>query len=676
MKLNLSRSAWILLAAALLSLGCSRNSNPRPAVIASDTKEAETVPAPSPAAGNAAPEPVSTTPGGKADRPRVYESVKLLTIGIEKYASNTIDPATFAERDSKTLGELLHTGYGFAHEALDGPKATKAAILEAVNRLAVGAKENDAVIVFFAGHGVILNLDSYGRAGFLVPYDAQVNFRDKNKDPELWKRQTVEMRELTTILSRSAARHAVIILDACASGFLTRRGDQPAKLRPDQQELLARRSRAVLAACAEDEAAFPNRSQQLGTFTASLVARLKTEQPTTLTELFSDARTSVAAASNRCSLPQMGSFSFDDGEFVFVPLTVAEADVKVAMKNVMARLQTKEGRRTQPAHLYEVFDATPYHTAADRVTADTRWREKVSRFDENAGAGDPLAMAALSMASLKGVGTEADPREAYLWARRAFETGHPDGRAVLAHCLATGTGVAKNSLAAERLLTDPAGASPLSKLVLADLLRESNPAGDGRIAALYADAEQGGVSFATIRAVELFLDTPGPTAAQVDFTVKRLMPQADKGHPAANRLVYRAITMKPKPLAGPDQKLGHSCLLRAAEAGDGWSQSALAREYFQDQWLTGDLGLAANPQQAYRWATLAAANPSLIGEPMADVKQIVAMSLITGRGVAQNLKMGLDLANEAANSRSKNSVNMMVWQLTEATKYIGASRKP
>jgi TPR repeat protein len=611
--------------------------------------------------------PVQVKPAPEA--PRGYDNVTVLTVGIGKYKSARVQEIEYGERDSEAFGDLLRTEYGYAHQALDGPKATKAAVLDRLRQVAAAAKANDAVIFYFAGHGRVVNLESYGRTGFLVPYDADVEI-ERLPDLKEWKEQAIEMTELTAILEKSEARHAVIVLDACASGFLTRRGDG-AVLRADQQELLTRRSRSVLAASAENESAFSNHTARLGNFTAALVGRLRTKAPTALTDLFADARAAVAKDSKRASLPQMGHFGTDDGEFVFIPLAVSKNEVREALAEVRTKIVARNGRRTELSHLYEALDAGEYRGASDLVDEENVWRQKVTRFEDNAAAGDPVAMAALSVARRKGLGGEADPKLAFLWARRAFETKHPAGRAVLAHCLFAGTGVKKNVLAAERLLSDtPNPKPPYTAFVAAEILRETTSEAAAKVEALYAEAERGGIESGLTRSIEMGLERPGVTKEQIGGYIKRLKPLADKGRPVANRLIYRAITAMPKPLTEADRKTAETCLTRAATAGDGPSQAALAREYFQEEWITGELGLKADRAMAFRWAELAMENEALESEPRTDAKQIVAICLVTGKGTKQDVPRGLKLANQTTGGDSKNGVKMTVWLLTVAVDYI------
>lgn len=675
-----------LLVAALAVLGCSKTEPP--AVVPPPQAGPEALgplpapvpaaaPAPAPKAAEQVPAPPkaeATSPPTAIAKPRAYDRVTVLTIGISRYASNGIPPVQFADRDSQAFGDILKSAYGYTHVALDGPKATRTSILQTVKDLSAAAKENDALILFYAGHGVVVEQDSYGRTGYLIPYDAELDLKNTSA-PEEWQRQAIEMTHLTDVLGQSPARHAVVILDACASGFLTRRGDKEPAFRADQQELLVRRSRSVIAASTENQSAFPDLASGHGMLTSALLSALKADRATSLMELFVAARTAVVTKSKRSSLPQMGTFSFDDGEFVFVPLSIPDTEVSEALSEVRRREGERRARRTQAAQLYEVFDASGYSSAVDRVALESRWRMKVARFEENASLSDPLAMASLSLACLKGIGTPADPAKAYHWARKAFDTGHAAGRAVLAQCLLAGAGVERNSLAAERLLAEPAEPSfPLSAFLLADLLGEFHPDQTGRAEALYVAAEKGGIESATLRRTRRQLKSVAQNGEEIDKIVARLKPLAERGNPAAARLSFEALVAKPNPPAEPDKKLAFDHLTRGAEGGDGAAQVALAREYFQEHWLTGQLNLPKNPAQAFRWAELAMACDALDPEQRADARQIVAISLVTGKGTRQDVGKGVALANQTVNANTKNSVKMTVWLLSEGTNYMRPDR--
>jgi uncharacterized caspase-like protein len=92
-------------------------------------------------------------------------------------------------------------------------------------------KREDRLLIFFAGHGEV-SRDEKGdfKEGYLMPYDA---------DPKRLHTSSLPMIELSRIGQRLPAKHILLVLDCCFSGFVTKRS--PAALAPDEpvnQEIL------------------------------------------------------------------------------------------------------------------------------------------------------------------------------------------------------------------------------------------------------------------------------------------------------------------------------------------------------------------------------------------------------------------------------------------------------
>jgi hypothetical protein len=59
------------------------------------------------------------------------------------------------ENDAELIGDLL-IGRGFAVETLLGPLATRAGVLAAWDAIIAGAQPDDAVAIYYAGHGALV----------------------------------------------------------------------------------------------------------------------------------------------------------------------------------------------------------------------------------------------------------------------------------------------------------------------------------------------------------------------------------------------------------------------------------------------------------------------------------------------------------------------------------------
>ena len=127
--------------------------------------------------------------------------------------------------------------------------------------------EKDVLIVYFAGHGQVIELPSHGRAGFLVPQDADLDLDDRG-NLDAWAAEALEMRRLVDSLADMRTHHVLLIADACCSGFMTKRG--AFEQRKDLHLLLSEPSRVVLAATTERQAAGEDWKTGHGFFTGAL----------------------------------------------------------------------------------------------------------------------------------------------------------------------------------------------------------------------------------------------------------------------------------------------------------------------------------------------------------------------------------------------------------------------
>lgn len=204
-----------------------------------------------------------------ANGPHLFKKVTALCIGIDRYRSAAVDAIEGPEQDARELERVFREEYGYTTVSLLGPQATRSEIRSQLTRLSKELTDDDALIVYFAGHGQIVDLPSFGRAGYLIPYDADLAIRDTSS-PTRWAEQALDMKNLAQDVEGCGARHVVFIVDTCFSGFMTRRGFQPA-----QGELAARRSRTVLAATTDRQASYRSGESGHGHFTGAMLKRLK-----------------------------------------------------------------------------------------------------------------------------------------------------------------------------------------------------------------------------------------------------------------------------------------------------------------------------------------------------------------------------------------------------------------
>jgi tetratricopeptide (TPR) repeat protein len=149
--------------------------------------------------------------------PRSYAVV----IGIAKYADAGVPPLEFSDRDAEAIDSILISPEGGNFHAenvhkLIGPKATLANIKRELEQwLPSVAKDDDRVLVYFAGHGFIAN----GKA-YLAPYDLKLSNISGTAYP---------MDTLGSVFANKInAKWKVLLTDSCHSGAISVDGDAQA----------------------------------------------------------------------------------------------------------------------------------------------------------------------------------------------------------------------------------------------------------------------------------------------------------------------------------------------------------------------------------------------------------------------------------------------------------------
>lgn len=582
--------------------------------------------------GNSGPAPAAP------DHPAIYRKVYVLAIGIDTYKSSSVDALKWGVADAKALAATLATQYGYKTEVLLGPDAAKANVLAAIKRYRDSLDPDDSFIMFFAGHGETVPLDEFGRAGFLVPWDAELSLYGR-RDIAKWQEEAIDMRVLGDLLTELRCRHVLLFADACYSGFFGRRSGSDE--RTDLSEMIMRPSRMVMTAGTEKQQSFEREEVQHGLFTYSLLSVLNSTAPQSTTEVFVKTRRMVADLSSGAMLPQLRHLITDNGEFVFLPRAIAPEAIASAMRTVSENTTSRATRSTSLEDLFEAYVAADpwgnarYHPSwsTNAFRLDREWKTRLSQFSDNASVGDPLAMAALYFCYAHGLGTDIDKATAFNWAQVCYDSEHPTGAFVLGHAYLTGTGVEMNFGAAERLLGSAAadGVS-FARTAVAHLKMGDDP--DARqivdILNIYKEASKSDPVAAVERA-SLYLQIAAQhekigkndVDSWMKGAVEFMRGAAEMGHaPAAFNMFLFHTGVADELRAGEPYKdlvAGHKWLLAAAEAGHAEAQLQLGKEYFEFADEVGTvkqaLDLKPSPRRAFQWLSVAAEH----GHPEAGV---------------------------------------------------------
>lgn len=128
-----------------------------------------------------------------------------LVIGNSQYRHLPKLNSTIADADA--MESLLSTRYGFKVTKLID--ATRYDILSALNTLRGGLTEDDNLLIYYAGHG---ELDQVNNRGHWLPIDAE----------ETSTANWISNVAITDILNAMSVRKVLVVADSCYSGAMTR----------------------------------------------------------------------------------------------------------------------------------------------------------------------------------------------------------------------------------------------------------------------------------------------------------------------------------------------------------------------------------------------------------------------------------------------------------------------
>ncbi|MCW0182156.1 MAG: caspase family protein [Zavarzinia sp.] len=162
--------------------------------------------------------PVPAPPGAVAappapllavgDPPVAGGRIFVVAIGVNRFQTPDIPPLVNAVADATGLAQALD-GPSTRLTLLTDEQASRAAILDALDRLAADAGPDDTAVIFLAGHGVPIE----GRYYFL-PNDIAVKSR------EAIQTRGISQDEIIAALGRLRAWRAAVVLDTCFAGLL------------------------------------------------------------------------------------------------------------------------------------------------------------------------------------------------------------------------------------------------------------------------------------------------------------------------------------------------------------------------------------------------------------------------------------------------------------------------
>jgi uncharacterized caspase-like protein len=141
-----------------------------------------------------------------SERPRIdFGNYVALVIGNNEYRE--LRNLETAINDAEAVTVLLERKYGFSVQLLTN--ADRYQILSALNDLRKSLTEKDNLLIYYAGHG---DLDEVNVRGHWLPVDAE------SSSTANW----ISTLSISELLNAMSARHVLVVADSCYSGALTR----------------------------------------------------------------------------------------------------------------------------------------------------------------------------------------------------------------------------------------------------------------------------------------------------------------------------------------------------------------------------------------------------------------------------------------------------------------------
>jgi uncharacterized caspase-like protein len=200
---------------------------------------------------------LSETFAGDGPLPKLH----VLAVGINKYSDPKLTLG-YSVPDAKSIVQAFEqSAKGIfsdvvVHPLYDG-KATRAGIMAGLKSLA-GVDQNDVVVIYLAGHGIVVGDD-----WVFLPYEAKFQ-----KAFENYRKGAVTAREIQDALVDARAQRVLVMIDSCQSGATVETFEQ---LQNFERRYIRNFSRVagvtVIAASRRDQAAIELPSLGHGLFT-------------------------------------------------------------------------------------------------------------------------------------------------------------------------------------------------------------------------------------------------------------------------------------------------------------------------------------------------------------------------------------------------------------------------
>jgi len=270
----------------------------------------------------------------------IYNQLIAVIIGIDRYKNLDNEyQLNYAVQDAKSVASLLKDKYSFEIISLFNEEATRSRIMKILQGDLSELSINDAILIYFAGHGVTQDTHQ-GKLGFLLPSDGSDKRNEMHKN--------ISMQQIKSdICPLIRAKHVLIIADSCFGGLLlsTRATySTPSYSLSYLFEVTSKHVRQIITAGGVNERVLDEGRNGHSVFTGRLIEKLDhIGQYITARQLGEYLKQKVysdAIERGHTQRPQVGEI-YGDGDFVFIPDKVKEEQ---AMNEEIDRLKKEIDR--------------------------------------------------------------------------------------------------------------------------------------------------------------------------------------------------------------------------------------------------------------------------------------------------------------------------------------------
>ncbi len=162
----------------------------------------------------------------------VIERKLALLVGTDRYADGRIPQLLNAVSDVRAVRGVLEGRLGYETTVVED--GSKQAIIAALNKLALEAGPHDSVMIYYAGHGVVLPENGNG---YWIPADAKADIA------ESWLSNT----DISRLVALVGARQMMLVSDSCYSGSLVGSAGVQVDRAAGADDLLSRKAVVVMS---------------------------------------------------------------------------------------------------------------------------------------------------------------------------------------------------------------------------------------------------------------------------------------------------------------------------------------------------------------------------------------------------------------------------------------------